>query len=242
MIPFLSLLTGCILPWAVPPGGPLPDGTNTSSVTSPGAPVSFAPLEQRVNVLLGETQDADRRDRLMEARELMQGMRSKDPAAQRQVYAYLDRVLAIEERARATAIPVAPLDAPLDEEPLVIEGPPAAPPPAPDPAIVLAGARAALADGRYLEAVAALDPLDAPDARALRKEAVDGWARVEREQVGHAFLQARALPAGAARSEALRTVRSRLEAINTRFPDNAYTAQILENISRVDADLREAQP
>jgi hypothetical protein len=45
------------------------------------------------------------------------------------------------------------------------------------------------------------------------------------------------LAPGNERITALRTVRRALVSINERFPDNAYAAQIAENITKVDADL-----
>jgi len=100
--------------------------------------------------------------------------------------------------------------------------------------------RVALADARYLDAVALLDPLTTPDAVALRKEAVDAWARTERERAGHLFLEARQLPPGGERVASLRAARSALAAINERFPQNAYAAQVAENLVKVDADLAAA--
>jgi hypothetical protein len=213
--------------------GPAPVTDPVGSVaTAEGLPppVSFAPLEERVNALIAETQDADRRDRLNLARELMVDMRNKDPIAQRKVFDYFDQVIRIEERARPEAIGFEPLGAPIEEE--VIPVPPPAAPPA-----ALAEARTALAGGRYLDAVALLASLSSPEAQVLRKEAVDGWARTERERAGHQFIEARQLAPGNERITALRTVRRALVSINERFPDNAYAAQIAENITKVDADL-----
>jgi hypothetical protein len=98
----------------------------------------------------------------------------------------------------------------------------------------------ALADARYLDAFDALDGVGTPDAATLRKEAVDGYARTERERAGHLFLEARGLPPGGERVASLRAVRTLLVSINDRFPDNSYAAQIAENIGKVDADLAAA--
>jgi MOSC domain-containing protein YiiM len=107
----------------------------------------------------------------------------------------------------------------------------------------LSAPRGALAQGRYADAIAALDasnPATDEDRRqiaALRKDAVDGWSRGERERAGEAFVKARELPAGPERTAALRQVREQLAAINTRFPDNAYATQIGENLERVEMEL-----
>ncbi|MDP2311210.1 MAG: hypothetical protein Q8P18_34640 [Pseudomonadota bacterium] len=251
---WIPLMIGCV---TVPSPPPVAGGDGTVLATTAGPPaVSFVPLEERVNVLVAEAQDTDRRDRLVAARELMQTMRNKDAIAQRKVYEYLDAVLTIEERARPAPIGMDPIGVPIEEEPLggsstAPTG--GAPLPLPDiqplPSVIapaeaattlasaVVGARAALAESRYLDAVALLQGVTTPEASTLRKEAVDGWARTERERAGHMFLEARQLPPGGERVASLRAARIALAAINERFPDNAYAAQIAENIAKVDADL-----
>ncbi|MES2640464.1 MAG: hypothetical protein V4850_13310 [Myxococcota bacterium] len=240
---WIPLMIGCA---AVPTPAPVAGGDGTVLATSAGPPaVSFVPLEERVNVLVAEAQDTDRRDRLMAARELMQTMRNKDAIAQRKVYDYLDAVLKIEERARPASMGMEPIGVPIEEETLGTPNPPlpGVQPPLPpltppvDPAPTVATARAALAEARYLDAVSLLQGVTTPEASTLRKEAVDGWARTERERAGHMFLEARQLAPGGERIASLRAARSALAAINERFPDNMYAAQIAENIAKVDADL-----
>ncbi len=250
----MSLLIPLLLACAtLPQPAPVSGGQTASTTVVAGdvvPPVSFAPLEERVNVLLADTRDTDQRDRLLAARDLMEGMRNKDPIAQRKVYAYFEQVLAIEERSQPKPIPLGDVGVPIQEEQLQITEVPVeptlpagpgpvgpTPPVAPLPDGQLAVARAALAEARYLDAVEALRGVTAPDAAPLRKEAVDGWARTERERAGHLFLEARQLPPGNERIASLRAVRSALVAINERFPENAYAAQIAENIAKVDADL-----
>lgn len=240
----MSILSLLLLACATTPT-PAPTSSGQSGTvvaTEAGPPpVSFAPLEERASVLIADAKDTDRRDRLVAARELMQAMRNKDPIAQRKVYAYLDEVLKIEERAQPKPIPIEGLPTPIEEE--VLTAPPATPAPAapaPDASAALGAARAALAQAKYLEAVDALAGVDTPEAAPLRKEAIDGWARTERERAGHQFLEARQLPPGNERIASLRAVRTALAAINERFPDNAYAAQITENIAKVDADLTAA--
>jgi hypothetical protein len=98
-------------------------------------PVNFSPLETRASTLLADVQDADARERLQELRELMAAMRELPPPAQRKVFGYATRVLAIEERNRPQ-----PLDfdgfggvreVPVQEAP-VLDAPSNAPSPAPD--------------------------------------------------------------------------------------------------------------
>ena len=219
----LTLALACLTPASVQP--PVTDPT-----VPPTEAVSFARLEERVDVMLAVETDTDRRDRLNEARELMLGLRGRDPVAQRRVYQYLEHVLAIEERARPDSIaPDAPV--PVDRAPVVEEALD------PQPAGSLEAARLALAESRYADAIAATDRLTSPEALAARRQAVDGWAREERERAGRVFLEVKALSPGEERDGRLREVRAQLAAINTRFPDNPYAAQIAEHVARVDAEI-----
>lgn len=239
----IPLLLACATVPRMPPDAVGPSANTPVTATEAGPPpVSYAPLEERVNALLGDTRDTDRRDRLVAARELMHGMRNKDPIAQRKVYEYLQQVIAIEERNAPAPITIEGFGVPIEEE--TLQAPAAPVPPAalaPEAAAVpLVAARTALADARYLDAVEALRGNTTPEAAPLRKEAVDGWARQERERAGHLFLEARQLPPGNERIASLRAVRTALVAINERFPENAFSAQIAENIAKVDADLASA--
>lgn len=237
----ILLLAACSFLTATrPPEGPVPrDGAVATSVE----PVSFAPLEERVNVLIAGADDADRRDRLFVMRELMLDLRNSDPATQRKIYIALERLLTIEERASPQPLPMdaaadpiesAPIESlPIESVPLEV-GPVAAPP-------SVEPARKALAEARYLDAIAALAGIDTPDAVALRKEAIDAWARQERERAGHLFLEARDLGPGAERAAAMRKARQVLVDVNERFPNNAYGAQIRDNIAKIDAELAKLQ-
>jgi hypothetical protein len=230
----LLLLTGCAALFTGPASAPPPPPV----AAAPGAagtstPVSFAPLEARLNDLLGASGDADQRDRLVALRELMFDLRGRDPAAQRVAYAYACLALDIESRAR-----VQPLDigvvAQVEESTLEEAAYPA---PTVPPVDAVQSARAALAAGRPLDAVVALSGLVSTEAAALRKEAADTWARTEREAAGYAFIEARKLIEPAARLAALTAVRDRLAAINARFPDNAHAADIRANLARVQSDV-----
>ena len=117
--------------------------------------------------------------------------------------------------------------------------PPVPPAPVVDP---LVRARRALGEAKYLEAIEALEgadlgPTAAPDLARVRKEAVDGWARTERERAGRDFLAARARTSSDARSAALVAVRDRLAAINARVPENTYAADIARNVALVEEAL-----
>lgn len=243
----LALLFACVLRT-----GPEPVASGAAE------PVSFGPLEEKVALLLGETTDADQRVRLEQARELMFSMRGKDPAAQRLVYAYLEKVVTVEERVRPQliaelafedmvtveeiaiaepSVQEAPLEAPPPgQEPTAAPTEPSTPAATPLPTATLVAAREALAAGRYTEAADMLAGIDDDVAETLRKEAIDGWARAERERAGQLFIEARKLGPGAERDAAIAKVKEILAGVNTRYPDNAYAAQIAQHISRVDAE------
>jgi hypothetical protein len=221
-VPLIFALA-CLAPAAVQPPA-------TDPTVPPADPVSFARLEERVDAMLAVETDTDRRDRLGEARELMLDLRGRDPVAQRRVYQYLEHLLAIEERARPGAIApesAPPLDRPPVEEVLLDV----------QPAGSLDAARRALAESRYADAIAATDRLTSPEALAARRQAVDGWAREERERAGRQFMEVKAQAPGEERDGRLREVRAQLAAINARFPDNPYAVQIAEHLARVDAEI-----
>lgn len=229
------------------------------TVPSAAAPddLSFAPLETRAAALSADVDDADARERLAELRELMASMRGQSLDAQRKVFGYATRVLAVEERSRPERLDlmldddvreVAPVQsAPTTPTPpsatptpsVADETPPESAPSPSDEADRLARARRAVAEGRPIDAVTALEGVADPAAARMRASAIDAWARAEREAAGAAFLTARELPAGDARRAALEAVRDRLAAINTRFPQNAYAAEVARHLARVEKALTE---
>jgi hypothetical protein len=274
---------GCFL--AVPPATSPTGGSGAGSGAAASATVvSFTDLEPRLAALLAETNDADRRDRLVALRELLYAMRGQDPASQAKVRTYVEAALAIEERGRLTSIPAdsvpeglgtdavkeeapaggdagtTPLPASTNPTPVSPATPAPAPetpapapetpvpqgavlaPPAPDRSAVLDSTRSALAAGRYQDAILLLQPLDDGEARMLRQEAIDGFAKLERERAGTLFLDARKLPAGAERARKLDEAATALRAVNAAYPSNAYAAQIAANLSLVEAELQAGHP
>lgn len=233
MLPALLLYACMVVPY-----GPRP---STDPTAIPPDPVSFVWLQERVDRLLGEATETDRRDRLQELRELAYSMRGQDPIAQRTVYAALERMISIEERQRAVPLaPAARADmgsfAPVgavQEEAL-----PGSDTRAAAAASSLAAARAALAAGKYQQAYDLVATAPGAEAAALRQEAADGWARSERERAGALFVAAKAMPPGPARTAALAEVRATLVAINTRFPGNSYAKAIAEHVGLVDAEAK----
>ncbi len=250
----LLFTLACVWPWL---GAPR-DGTGQAVAEAQAAappstpvtvdPVSFGPLETRIHEQLASSTNADSRDRLLVLRDLVYAMRGRDAAAQRAVYDAVSALLDVEARSAEQAIRL-DLPPPVQEEvlapdrPAPVESPPAPVEPVAPSAADVVGARKALAEARYLDAVAALDGAPAtPESLALRREAVDGWARAEREAAGRAFLDARARPRSPERTRALEAVRVRLAAINDRYPENSYAEDIRRNLARVDADLALEQP
>lgn len=246
---FPLLIAGCV---HTPP--PVSSGAAAVAATSVVAPVplSFETENARISALLPVTSDTDQRDRLFALRELVEGMRGKDPTAQRVVHDYVAAVLTVEERGRpvvigggeGSALPIQEENLGETPEPLIGEVPlgeggavvlPATP-------AALDAARAAMTAAHYDEAIALLatiaptDPA-AADAAALRKTAVDEWARTTREKAGELFLRAQKEPKGPDRTAALTAARAQLIAINEKYPENSYAQQIRDNIARVDVEL-----
>lgn len=105
---------------------------------------SIAAALARVDALLATVDEIDRRDRLVELRDLVAAAQTSEPAARRTITDYANRVLAIEERASPVGLEESPVDSAaatliVTEEPVgVAPGPavpapePVPPPPAPD--------------------------------------------------------------------------------------------------------------
>ncbi len=230
-MPFLLLLVACAVvpyqkPLVVSPVPPEPVATLS---------VDLAPLLKRVDSALASTTETDTRDRLVELRELLLSVQVGSPAAQEAVLRYAGRVLAIEERSRPFTMAESPMEMASAFDTVTEEV-------VPEPVDALAPARAALSAGKPLDAVAVVDAALAanpnlPGAAELRAAAADAWAHDEREAAGAAFLAARALPAGADRSAALQAVATRLAAINERFPQNRYAADVAQNLAIVQKEL-----
>ena len=111
--------------------------------------------------------------------------------------------------------------------------------PSSDAELALAPARQALADGRYLEAIQALDELgsDSEEAQELHREAVDDYVHLERERAGRLFLEARSAEAEDARLGKLGEVKEVLQRLLDEFPDNSYAGAISRNLQLVEREL-----
>lgn len=130
----LFLLLGCFAHYPlVSPTAPV--ATSTVDPAQPPPPITFSPLEEKLESVFSVSTDADQRDRLSNLRELLHAMRSKDPVAQRRVYDYADAALKIEARAIPQNLPVDegmdPIVVPIEERSIVET--PAATPTAPTP-------------------------------------------------------------------------------------------------------------
>ncbi len=206
-------------------------------VVEPVAPVvgvSVEPLLARIDALLAASDEVDRRDRLVELRDLVVAAQAMEGRAQGRVLRYAERVVVVEERAQPFAVAEMPMELGAGFEPVVEVGVEVADP--------LAGARPALAAGRHLEAITICDGLLAQgiggaDVVAVRTAAVEGWVRSESEAAGAALVQARAMPPGPARVEATRAVAARLQAIVARFPESPQAADVQKHLATVQTEL-----
>lgn len=257
MGPTLLFLASCTVVRFGAPDVAHPPGAAASPAEVGG--VSLAGLVLRIEALLALTEDVDRRDRLVELLDLATAASKLDPMARRRVATFVERTVVIEERTSPIALAESPMqvsesvsiviEEPLGGEPVVVapaEGPPAVPEPGvvvpgvvavPDPLVALRGL---LAAGDYLAVVAVVDGspelASRPDALALRTDAANAWAGAEREAAAAEFLVARDL-APPERATRLGAVLARLSAINSRFPENAFAAEIQKHIGSVNAEL-----
>lgn len=129
----------------VPYGGgtPAPVAPDPVAISAPGT--ATGELVANIDALLAVADEVDRRDRLVELRDLALAADALDPAIRGRVLSYVERVLAIEGRAASVAV-VEPIAAPgnpggnpliLEEiiaEVPILEPPAPAPPPVPAPA------------------------------------------------------------------------------------------------------------
>lgn len=93
----ILLFASCVVRYGDPPE-PLP-----AEPLPP--PVDFAEVESRLAELLAQDEDRDRLDRIRAAQELARRMKTQDPRAQQVALAYLQRLVAIEERSRPVEAP-----------------------------------------------------------------------------------------------------------------------------------------
>lgn len=196
--------------------------------------VSVEPLLQRIDKLLVGAQEVDRRDRLVELRDLVVAAQAMEGRAQASVLRYAERALVVEERAQPLDVAELPMEMAAGFEPVVEV--------AVEDVDPLVGARRALAEGRFTEAIAACDAASAASppvvgASALRAEAVDRQVRAESEAAGAAFLAARALPVGEARRVALQAVVVRLQALVDQYPDSTLAAEVHKHLATAQTEL-----
>ncbi len=131
----------------VPYGGGAPAPVAPDPVAISAPTTATGQLVASIDALLAVADEVDRRDRLVELRDLALAADALDPAIRGRVLAYVERVLAIEGRAASVAV-VEPIAAPGDPggNPLIVEeviaevpipeapAPAPAPSPAPSPA------------------------------------------------------------------------------------------------------------
>ena len=237
----LLLLAGCVVRY-----GPEPRGTGDPLPP----PVDFGEVDARLGDLLSSPVDVDQRDRLQAALTLSRRAKTDDPATQRDVLAYLRKIVAIEERSTPVSAPVLPpvptveSFLPVGADRVTEEALDADPPGAPAPEDAVAAFTAAAAAGELAAAVAA--------AEACRElpcweEIAPGWAPVrdahvarERERAGEAYLAARNVGDLDARLAAFHGVRAQLADLASRFPDATDAEDVRRNVAMVQREI-EAQ-
>jgi hypothetical protein len=238
---WLPLLAGCVVRYA-------PDPAPAGQAPLP-PPVDFGEVDTRLDALLANPADLDQRDRLQAALALSRKAKTDDAATQRVVLAYLQKVVAIEERSKPLAAPILPpvptveSFTPIGAEAVVEEelGEPEAAEGGADP---VAAFTAAAEAGDLAAAVAAAETCrDQPcwaEIEPAWPAVRDAWVLRERERAGEAYLAARSLGDTAARVEAFREVRAQLADLADRHPDSVHAEDLRRNVALVQREL-EAQ-
>lgn len=119
-------------------GSPAPVAPDPVALADAGA--ATGQLVANIDALLATTDDVDRRDRLVELRDLALAADALDPAIRGRVLSYVARAIAIEGRAAPVSVeeplatPGAPGGAPIIVEESIAEAPiPEVPAPTPEP-------------------------------------------------------------------------------------------------------------
>ncbi|MEC7948250.1 MAG: hypothetical protein VX265_11855 [Myxococcota bacterium] len=242
------LLAGCVVRY-------VPDPAPAGQAPLP-PPVDFRAVDARLGGLLADPLDVDQRDRLQAALTLSRKAKTDDAATQRAVLAYLQKVVAIEERSKPRSAPVLPpvptvqSFVPIGADRVVEESlageEDAAPSSAgrPGAADGVAAFLAAADAGEFAIAVAAAEMCrDAPcwaEIEPRWSKVRDAHVAAERDRAGEAYLAARSLGDPAARLVAFEAVRTRLADLADRFPDAKDAEDVRRNVALVQREI-EAQ-
>ena len=225
------------------------------------APVDFSDVESRLEELIaGETENVDRRDRLEAAWELCQESKTQRPAAQHAVHRYLVRLVEVERRVidadtdalanpeLQTFIPIAAIQS---ERIAGSEAPAAAPaaarksivPPDAGAQAVMSSARDRMASGDLKGALSQLDVCTGQPCGAatitLWREVRDRLVYQAREQAGQAFIDARTMTDPSSRRAEYQRIVDELTDLQTRFPDSRYNEGVTSSIETVRSALSE---
>lgn len=253
LLPILLLLGGCVVKQY---GSTVSSGAAEQSL----APVDFSANEAELERLIaGERENVDRRDRLEAAWELLQQVKTSRPAAQHVVQGYLERLVALEQRAASTSTDALATDhdarfipiASIKGEEIQVSEPVAGTQGALAQLTVDAGAAAILESSRRRmnggDLSGAMAQLEVCKALACWAEVESLWGEVrdrvvyqEQERAGQAYLAARALHDKTVRLVKLQEARKILVSIQSRYPNTRYAQGIADKIARVDASISEA--
>ena len=224
-------------------------------------PVDFSKVENALEELIaGETENVDRRDRLEAAWQLCQESKTQRPSAQHAVHRYLRRIVDVERRiidastqalanpSEQTFVPIAAIQgeriagADLPTAAAGSERQAIVPPDAGAPA-VMSAARERMASG---DLEAALEQLDVCTEQPCGAATITLWREVRdrlvyqaRETAGQRFVDARSMTDAATRSQTLQEILKDLHALQARFPDSRYSDGVASSIETVTAALNE---
>ena len=253
LLAFVLLSSACVVRQY---GGVTPTAAATASL----APVDFSDVEAKLQrLIVAETENVDRRDRLEAAWELCQKMKTQRPAAQHETFRYLMRLVNIEERSRdastdaladpsqQTFVPIAAITAQGLGESVEAVIPSAGAriaivPPDAGAAAVMDAARERMGTDDLEGALNQLAVCDGQPCGAatvtLVREVRDRLVYQRREAAGAAFLLARKLADPGARRIGFETVAHDLGALQREFPDSRYAEGVAASLATVHAALK----
>ena len=112
----LCLQINCVIPY-----GAAEQVSELDSATSPAA-IRWSSLDARLLQQLSTESDRDRIQRLRLVRELLASSKTLDPQAQREVLAYVEALLVIEERSNLDSIGavIVPIEGVIEDEELEV--------------------------------------------------------------------------------------------------------------------------
>lgn len=241
---------------------------DTPDPTAQAASRDYSGIEARALLMMRATRDDPQRKRIASARNLLISAREWSPEQKAVIVRFVSEYLDIEDSNVPIAVgkssmmgtvsdesllpPTGPdglyqepiREVSLGQDPNSTESPEGENTATSDPNVVwapvLERARAALAEGRSIDAIKELDTVIQPDSvsgyASLRKESVDNYVFQERERAARLFLEARE-KSGSEKGTALEEVRGLLELLLKDYPQSSYAAAIQKNLRKVEQEI-----